>query len=302
MGLLLKASTSETEQGTESSLDEMGKALKERIRRLPQKKTTPDTALSLLKAYGAFQSGICLALKNGTYSSYASVGLGVEKISIPQGKIWSAEKAGKKYFRLDAGVETPHINDAMPSAKNTKEELIFWIFPLDSSDLKSADSKSAKPWDGIMILGVSEQNCNFNPQAISDIISDIADKILIRLDQETLETSSGIKFAGLSASAIEEKINQFQQACRFFNCIILENPGLGNGGDKAEFCERVSGIIGMTGTVIPLSQGRPMILFPSSIDRELVVHRLSKNLKTRALLSCETNSPESVLNQIDSML
>jgi len=154
MGLLSKA-------GGKSSvvLDEMGKALRDRLRGLPEN-TTPSTVLNLLKAYGAFQTGLCLSLENENYTSYATVGMGIEKLSFSWNKIWAGKKARDKFFRL----ETP----AKLGIKDAGKDSAYWVFPLDSF----------KPWGTVMILG-TQNSSDFNPETVSILLSDVIDKILM---------------------------------------------------------------------------------------------------------------------------
>ena len=162
MGLLTRAKdlATETEQGTEIALDQMAMILCERINRLPLEKNTPYTALSLLKAYGSFQSAACLALKNDTYFSYTSVGMGITKLSILQKEIWSDEKASKKFFKYETGWEA--------LLKDCDDGFDYWIFPLDNE----------KPWRAVVFLGVLH-SVNFHPDSMSAVISRIFEKLLI---------------------------------------------------------------------------------------------------------------------------
>ena len=276
------------------SLDEMGKALRERLGRLPIKRTTPYTALSLLKAYGAFKLGICLSLKDRYYSSYVYVGFGVEKISIPQEAIWSEEKAHAKYFKLDshAGIETT----------NFKKNLNYWVFPLDSPM-----HSIREPWKTIMILGA--HGCSdFKPEPVSAILDDVADKLIFPgssgREEAAVNTTEQINLNGPEQneaapqqSLIEEKIAQFHQMHLDFNCVVLENPS-----GKPDFCEKISSMIDTLGTIVPLAYNCPLILFPIVIDRELIAHRLSKTLKTKVLLSFAASNPENALIRIDSLM
>ena len=287
MGLLTKAlAAASVEAGQEAdvSLDEMGEALSERIRRLPKKTTTPYTALNLLKAYGSFQSGACLSLNNGIYSSYASVGFGIAKISIPQENIWSKEKTQEKYFKFFTGWEA--------LLKTAEDGFDYWIFPLDGP----ASHGDPEPWEGVLMLGVL-QSSGFNPKSVSAIVSRIADKLYIQGARKEPK-KPGIKSAELTAEVI---IAQYHKSNSDFGCILFENPEPGGEGGKAGFCQRVTEMISNTGTVVPLPQGRPLILLPKAIDRELIAHLLSKNLKTAPLLSFEANSPENALSRINSL-
>jgi len=272
-------------------LDEMGKALRERLGRLPQKTTTPHTALSLLKAYGAFQIGICLSLKDRHYSSYDSVGFGIEKISIPQDAVWSKAKAHDKYFKLNF-----HTN---LKTTNIRKNLVYWGFPLDSSI-----HSSRAPWEAIMILGIFESS-DFRPEPISAILDEVGDKLLpVKAEPDNDEDDIVHSFeqanSGRAAphhNAVEEKIAQFHQMHLDFNCIVLETPA-----GKTNFCEKVLSMIDTLGTTVPLAYDRPLILFPIVLDRELIAHRLSKTLKTKILLSFAANTPENALIRIDSLM
>ena len=287
MGLLTKADSKVLKRAVPEGpppgeiLDEMGKALRERLGRLPQKKTTPHTALSLLKAYGAFQTGFCLSLKEGRYSSYASVGLGIEQFSLPQNALWSEAKARDKYFKFRFRKS--------PVTKNSKKDLMYWAFPLDAST-----HNTKEPWEAIMILGTLEFS-DFNPEPVSAILDDVADKMIPPGCRKAAESDFGE--AAMTQSLIEEKLNQFHQMHLEFSCIVLERPAA-----ETSFCERVSAMVDHTGTVIPLPSDRPLILFPIMMDRELIAHRLSRTLSTKVLLSFEASNPDNALIRIDSLL
>ena len=289
MGLLTRASSRIYKRAAPRGsppgeiLDEMGKALRERLGRLPQKKTTPHTALSLLKAYGAFQTGFCLSLKEGRYSSYASVGLGIEKFSVPQNALWSEAKAKDKYFKFRF--------QKSPETKSNKKDFVYWAFPLDASihNIK-------KPWEAIMILGTPEFS-DFNPEPVSAILDEVADKMIPPEYHKAAGPNFGNTAMNQNLNLIEEKLTQFHQMHLEFNCIVLERPVAEN-----NFCERVSAMVDLTGTVIPLLFDRPLILLPIMLDRELIAHRLSKTLNTKVLLSFEASNPEKALIRIDSLL
>jgi len=293
-------------------LDEMGKALRERLGRLPQKKSTPYTALSLLKAYGAFQTGICLSLKDDRYTSYASVGLGIEKLSVPREVLWSEEKANVNYFKLDS--------ESGIKVKNAEKDLIYWAFPLKTGNISVPEGNATEPWEALMLLGVQETS-DFNPESVSAILDEVADKMVLSTDQSAAEPVSSEPYSAETApeispvesydiakpSTVEEEIAQFHSTHLDFNCIVLENPCAAGESEyssveKDDFCEKVSVMIGKMGTVVPLPSGHPLILFPIVVDRELIAHRLSKTLKTKLLLSFEANNPENASTRLDSLM
>ena len=276
MGLLSRAGKKPAQ------LDEMGKALRERIGGLP-KKTTPYTVLSLLKAYGAFQTGICLSLKDKNYSSYTSVGLGVEKVSIPLKQIWSSGKAREKYVKFASG-----------ELKMADKDSAHWVFPLDVS--------GEGPWQTIMILGAQEAS-DFNPDTILAILEDASGKLVLQKKEKTgasteinVDDDSSVEaFADVKGGKLEEEISLFHRMHLDFSCIVLENPG------DTDFCSKVTVIVDKTGTVLSLPSGHSLILLPIVLDRELIAHRLSKTLNTKILLSFEANNPENVITRVDSL-
>ena len=282
---------------TRPSLDDMGKALKERLRRLPEKKSTPYTALSLLKAYGAFQAGFCLSLNNGVYSSYTSVGLGIEKISIGEELIRSGEKKGEKYFKLNSA-KSLDINEA-------GKDLMYWVFPLDSGA-----AGKGEPWKAVMLLGVLDSS--FDPNPVSLILEDVADKLVLPADspaagEQPDKTEADPGSTKPVPADFENEVILFHRMYLDFNCIVLENPAVSDGlvvseEEKTDFCRTVLKMIHNAGTVIPLPSGNPLILLPIVVDRELIIHRLSKTLNTKPLLSFEANNPENVFTRLDSLV
>ena len=295
-------------------LDEMGSALKERISRLPAENNTPFAVLSLLKAYGNFQSAICLKLVGESYSTIAALGMGSENVSIPALGIWSEENSSLPFFRLDSKKE-----QGIPFASAGAE---CWAIPLTAPD-----APSHAPWEGLMILGVAG-NTNahsiFDAESIAAILSGNAGKILPqnpieqKLDDEEAipeekagetETAEDIEPGDFSIGpnstafySIRGKISQYHRSHNEFNCIILEIPISAGEEEKVHFCENVVRMIGMAGSVITLSSGCPLILLPRETDRELIAHRLTGSLRTRAVMSFKSNNPENACETIHSLL
>jgi hypothetical protein len=273
MGLLTKAAGK-----TAPELDEMGKALLDRIRRLPPRKTTPYTALSLLKAYGSFQTGLCLSLRKGNYTSYATIGLGVEKINVPWEKLYSPENAGKPFIKLPGAVDI--------GKKLTGEDFCYWAFPLDTEN----------PWGSLVLLG-DNNNPLFNPESLSRIIqggreifSPQIDKILIRNTQAQIP------------DPLEAVIAQYHKINSRFNGIVLDLPA-GMAEDKAEdFNKAVYNMAALLGITIVLPSSLSLILLPASLDKELIAHRLSNSLNAKALMVFKAESPKEAIGLIRSYL
>jgi hypothetical protein len=276
MGLLTKAAGKAVPE-----LDEMGKALLDRIRRLPPRKTTPYTALSLLKAYGSFQIGLCLSLRKGNYTSYAAIGLGIEKISIPGEDLYTAEMAGKPFTKLSGAVD--------PGKKLAGEGLRYWAFPLDEES----------PWGALILLG-DNHNPLFNPQSLRQIIQGALeifnpqiDKILTRKAQ----SPASQHLANLS-DPVETAITQYNKINSQFNGILLDLPA-----DKAEdFNKTVYNMVALLGITIVLPSGRSLVLLPGALDKELAAHRLSNSLNVKALTVFTAESPGEALDLIRSYL
>jgi hypothetical protein len=291
MGLLSRASDKPAPQAgskrTEYSpstplvLDEMGKTIRDKIKALPPKKSAPYTALSLLKAYGSFQAGICLALRKDVYSSYASVGLGIEKISLPQEKLWAPENASSKFMKLD-------FKEGLVN-KHAEEGLVYWLFPLDRGE----------PWEAVMLLGVSGPS--FSPESVWTVLQGVLEVMNPQVDK-ILRIDRKSSIALPNPTTLEGKIAQYHRIYTVFSCILLEVPESAGEKDKNAFHEAMLKAINLAGSVIALSAGNPLILLPQSMDRELILHRLTKSLNVKPILSFETDSSESALKQLQPFL
>jgi hypothetical protein len=279
MGLLTKAAGK-----TAPELDEMGKALLDRIRRLPPRKTTPYTALSLLKAYGSFQIGLCLFLRKGNYTSYATIGLGIEKISIPWEKLYSPERAGKPFIKLSGGIDI--------GKKITGEGFCYWAFPLDAES----------PWSALVLLG-DHNNLLFNPESLGQIIQGASEIFSPQIDKILVRHTPGPASQHLNmADPVEAAIAEYSKINSRFNGIVLDLPA-GAAEDKAEdFNKAVCNMAALLGITIALPSGRGLILLPGPLDKELIAHRLSNSLHTKALVVFKAESPEEALDFIRSYL
>jgi len=98
---------------------------------------------------------------------------------------------------------------------------------------------------------------------------------------------------------LAESITKFSSVYASFSCILFEVPR--NTDDNAIFCKKVNVMIDKMGTVIPLPNGRPLVMLPLSQDRELIAHRLSKTLNAEILLSFPADSSETVIKTIDTL-
>jgi hypothetical protein len=291
MGLLSKAAVK-----TASELDAMGKALRDRILRLPRGGNTPYTALSLLKAYSSFQIGVCLACENGFYSSYASAGLGMEKIIIPREFVQSLIKGRSQGSYKIGSPETL-------SLKAVDAGVVIWLFPLDEDN----------PPNSILLLG-EERAALFNPQLVELILSEIKDVLALRKEKPTgIRPGNGEKQAVPAktrepplAPDIPKKlwneILQYHKTNTSFHGIVLElPPNTGKEGKKG-FNALVSNMVSFFGTAVSLPSSRSLVLLPRPMDRELIAHRLTGSLRTVPLLIFEADSPDKALALIKPFL
>jgi hypothetical protein len=307
MGLLNKVFSKESSL----ELNEAGKALRDRLIRLSSKKSSAYTALSLLKGYGSFKIGACLELKDDAYKSYASVGLGVGKISIPAVSVEHTGE-GQSFFKisnpesLDFKFFTPGMN--------------FWMFALDEF----------RPYC-YLLFAVEEDGSGFNPQTIALLISktnkvffpaenpmepapdgfdlDLPKEItsaegeipeeIIQENKTSAETVPILKIeAEETAEDVRAKIAGYHQNNSNFQGVLLEVPERSPKNSDASFSERVSIMAGALGLIVVLPSKRVLILFPLYLDRELIAHRLSTSLATEALVCFEADNPDKTLELI----
>jgi hypothetical protein len=263
MGLLSRAVSKQAPE-----LDEMGTALRDRILRLPPKKTSPYTALSLLKAYAAFQCGLCFALKGESYTSYAGFGLGVEKVSVPREAFLSLfeKNMSPGYYRI----ESP---DFIPAKT---PDLVFWAFPLGGED----------PWKYALILG-AESASGFNPSGMDRMLQEIRRVLLPR------ETAG---------ENIEKEIARFHHTHSPFAGIVFEAADKIPGAEWPRVQKRLSTMTALSGAVIPLTPRRSLVLLSAVLDRELIAHRIAKSLPMRTLRIFEAGSPGKALSAITPFL
>ncbi|MDR3167288.1 MAG: hypothetical protein LBT93_05040 [Treponema sp.] len=83
-----------------------------------------------------------------------------------------------------------------------------------------------------------------------------------------------------------------------FQGIVFDLPGpAGKAGDK-KFLDRLSDMILCFGTAISLPAGRSLVLMPSSLDRELIVHRISHSLNTPSLGAFRALDPDEAMKEL----
>lgn len=302
MGLLHKVAAKSSPE-----LDDMGKVLRDRVLRLAKKGISPYTALSLLKAYGSFQIGICLSLTQDQYVGYASVGLGIEKTNIPLERISAFLMGGDQRRKGEATQKTYHKIEApeLLSIKAIDSQSDTWIFSLDDKE----------PSRSILLL-VTEGGSNFSPHLMARLLSDIR-KVLIHQQEEVpevLEPMLSTQKNVLSplkqeketqeitidkttiAQEVQNTINKYHKINPAFQGILLEVPPHFEERKKNHVSSQVSQMVSSFGSAIPVSAARILVLFQmqKSLDRELIAHRLSKSLGSTTVLDFEADNAEGI--------
>jgi len=123
----------------------------------------------------------------------------------------------------------------------------------------------------------------------------------VSFEQSSLEQGSP-ELNSEKPGALKDKIADYGRIHNDFGCILLDFPDSAGEEEKTGFCKALSKILNLTGTVLPLPTGRPLILLPKLYDRELIAHRLSLSLKARLIDCFEADSPDIVFEKINPPL
>jgi hypothetical protein len=187
MGLLSKAVSNEIPPAS-NELDNMGKALADRLLSLSQ--PNPETAISLLKAYGSFRAGIGLSQKRDVYFSYALVGVG-DAVILPVDQLIPVP--GQGYYSANYHPQISSI------PRDTK----FWAFPLHEFGKQGLQGELPAH---ILLVG-EDRNYIFQPGQIQNLL-ELAGRAF--LPPETGGAGQELPLSKETAESIE---------------IILEPPG-----------------------------------------------------------------------------
>jgi hypothetical protein len=267
----------------DSGLDEMGKVLRDRL--LSLSGTEPETAISLLKAYGSFRAGACLSLDGGVYRSYAAVGIGnsielspdlLRKIpdgnrrmvdySFPKGSI----PAGTKFwaFSLDE-------NDGDPPARILLVgEDKNYIFPGDAVESLVRVTKSVfkplreKEQTGVEIMPEND----FSPEPIPE-------------EQPSAKKTEGglltlAKKHSLERGCGADTDNPDEKELVLFLSGLLEKNGSVRGlvFEGQADVSRIRGMVSAFAVITELKAGCCLVAGDQLLDCELLSHRLSASL------------------------
>ncbi|MDR2095209.1 MAG: hypothetical protein LBP76_06790 [Treponema sp.] len=275
MGLLSKAAARNPDEAAWEQ-----DAFSERLQRIAPSRSAPYTALSLCKAYKVCEVGICLALEDDRYVSYATVGLGMRQVSIPFTEIGDAGagKTPSQSFKIATS----------PTLKCLYGNVVFRAFPLDDNTPHR-----------YLLLVREEDEAVIDTHVVEPILSRTRAVFIIpegsvRDDKEAPESRAG--------EAVEKEIDQFREIYPAFYGIVVEVPsGLDDEG-RDKFKDEVAGMIKLFGTSVSLSAYMVLVLLPIVKDGELIAHRLSNSLNTKILLIFNTDNSSKAFELVRSYL
>ncbi|MDR2048481.1 MAG: hypothetical protein LBP69_03425 [Treponema sp.] len=345
MGLLGKAvlnehpSQSAKNPEIERGLDEMGKALRDRI--LSLSGAEPETAISLLKAYGSFRVGACLSLENGMYRSYAAVGTGnpielpVDLLrKIPDGNRYSVDynprdsirgiPAGTRFwaFSLDENGGDPPVRILLAGEDKN------YIFPAEAVGSLIQATKSAfaplkkteqtreekddfSPAVAEIVAGDDFSSDNVPPIPVSEGEERFPAKktkggLLALAKKHSTETVPGAVVDDSTTRTVSGDSDEKKNLS--FRSAVLKKYGSVQGlvfegeGQADVFASRINKMVSSFADTTELRAGRCLITGGQSLDRELLSHRLSASVPGKKLLCFNAENPGEALGALKAYL
>jgi hypothetical protein len=260
-------------------LDEMGKAMAERLLSLVRSETTPETAISLLKAYGPLGAGVCLSLKRGFYSSYASVGIG------------EAVMISTELLLLDPS-QSYYCVDYQPPRGSILSNTKFWAFSLNAGEPENTEFPAH-----ILLVG-EDQGHTFRPDQLLALIK-MTGEVFLPFVKAPAEPAGLLKRAlhvPKEDTALTEALSAGLNKYGALRGIVLQTAPEDGERAEAQFASMVSAF----GDVSSLTGGRILILFGGGVDAKLLAHHLNKTGKTLFIL--EAADTREALNALKPFL
>jgi hypothetical protein len=267
MGLLSKAAFNEVSGSGESVLDGMGKALAERILALTREESTPETAVSLLKAYGSFRAGACLSLKKGLYTAYASVGIS-DIVAIPSELL--VPLPSKSYYSVDYRPPRGMVPD-------TK----FWAFPLEEI------SKTGAQPACILLLGADRNS--FQPGPVAAVVKAAKPAFLPFAAAGTADISISRKLSEKLAVGF----NKFGP----IKGIVFQSAHAGE-----DPTENLGSMTSGFGYVFSLNGETCLVFFSSTLDAELLARHITGKIPGKILLLFKAADSSEALDALKPFL
>ncbi|MDR1929612.1 MAG: hypothetical protein LBQ44_03185 [Treponema sp.] len=278
------------------ALDEKGKALLDRLLSLTRDRTAPERAIGLLKDYGAFSVGICLALENGFYSAYASVGIG-EMVTLAA-KLLSPVP-GQSFYSVDY---QPPEGSAPPA-------LIFRAFPLGGARLSSPAGDLPRY---ILLLG-EDRRFSFRNGPVQQLV-EIAGGVLLppgvrdtpgprkaeksagvpKVETGVPPVKTGVPSKAESGGGDRELLKLLSAGIEKFGTL----QGLIIRFSGADISGKLGSLVSAFGTVSSFKGNRCMVLFSGELDGEVLARHLLKTFPGEKLLDFRSADPEEALKTV----
>ncbi|HCM26786.1 MAG: hypothetical protein A2Z99_14090 [Treponema sp. GWB1_62_6] len=254
-GLLSAASSLNI--GSTSAGSPMELACRDRILRLGSGANSAETALSVIKAYYPFDSGMCCALKADAWISYASLGVQTEEersVSIPGTRLIADRGVVDLGAAEDLGIGTLHGASRI------------WAFPFSAVPHGAAEC--------VLLLAEAADS----PLPVDEIARVIAACAAFFAPNAPRggHGDDGLKSA--LASAFDAR--RAEGALRM---LIVERSAGITAKDvtgASDFLARSRAAVSAVGSCERLSDVRLVIAVPASIDKDLLAHRIVKNLSS----------------------
>jgi hypothetical protein len=309
----------------------MGMALRDRL--LSLSGAEPETAISLLKAYGSVRVGACLSLEGDLYRSYAAVGTGnsIEMSpdllqKIPDGNRYSVSPVDSIGIR------------SVPAGTN------FWAFSLDEND--------GDPPSRVLLVG-EDKNYIFPGKAVASLVQatksvfipskktkqaweeiteiTIEDGFLSAVSEERLSsknTEGGLLALAKKRSAENTRGGSITDTGDIVTGIDSQEASAADGSDEGDIFSFLSTVLKKTGSVhglvfegqsdgftariknmvsgfadaIALGAGRCLIAGGQPLDCELLSHRLSASFPGKKLVCFSAKDPGEALDILRAYL
>jgi hypothetical protein len=117
----------------------------------------------------------------------------------------------------------------------------------------------------------------------------------------TKKVASSLKSS--NGGGLLDQITRYHRGNALFYGAVFEAPSVRQNGKRADrFFEDVTALIGTLGSVIDLPARRVLVLFSHSLDREAIIHRISKSLGAATADSFEADDPDTAFKRIQDYL
>jgi hypothetical protein len=245
-----------------TTLDEMGNALVDRLVRLPRTHALSDMALNMLKTYVSFKAGALLFRDDSAYKSYSILGFGKKEIQISLDVFTQNEESFMRIAETD-------ITELKDCGKN---DVYYWVFNLSDENLPQA----------ILLLS---GDADIHPEIIKGILEKTA-SVFLPFEKKQSENVQNDEIT----IAVHDyfKISDSLHCCVFFAFLDEEIQN-----DLFLSVENF-------GKIFFLRENTFLLLFPISVDAELLIHHLNKDFAINVVEQFSADTVQKVLDAIQN--